>query len=70
MSRLLEDRRQDRMKEINSKVSESARRREDLMKKKTNHFFFPFLSFDVDLTGAGFERVRFVQLLRVVCLML
>lgn len=41
MSRLLEDRRQDRMKEINSKVSESARRREDLMKeKKTNHFFF------------------------------
>lgn len=41
MSRLLEDRRQDRMKEINSKVSESARRREELMKeeKKSGHFF-------------------------------
>lgn len=43
MSRLLEDRRQDRMKEINSKVSESPRRREDLMReKKTNHLFFLF----------------------------
>lgn len=43
MSRLLEDRRQERMKEINTKVSESARRREDLMKeKKTNHFFSLF----------------------------
>lgn len=42
MSRLLEDRRQDRMKEINSKVSESARRREDLMKEeKSNDFLFP-----------------------------
>lgn len=69
MSRLLEDRRQDRMKEINSKVSESARRREDLMKKKkkkkTNHFFLFFFLRSLDWSRIPNSSVRFVQLLVV-----